>query len=278
MTTTPPVPTVTPSIDAAPCPRVEILISPMPVDADTITITRAYGSQTDTVRGATGVVVAGDFVVVDYEAPFGVDVTYTCVTEDAGGIASSVSDPSTTVNLDVAEVWAQDPLDPSTSMPWALNRDGASDARAKRPSFSGFKLSAPQNLAASIGSRLPIGQSGVRQAPSAMPLVIATTTPDSTLTMLNLLTQAGALLCIRVPAAKLPLVDPLGYYQLGDITPDDTTVYGQVWWTTAATAIVGPSLDVIVPTRTLDDLGGEASTLADFGTLYATLIDLERGV
>jgi hypothetical protein len=277
VTTTPPAPTVTVSTDANPCPRVEILVSPMPVDADTITVTRFYGSQADTVRGATGAVVAGDFVVIDYEVPLGVAVSYACVTKDSGGVPSSVSTASDAVTLDVAEVWAQDPLDPSTSMPWASSRTGGVDAFLRKGSLTGYTLGANQALAPSIGSRRPVGQSGVRQAPSAIPILLTTTSDDTAQALYALLVQAGAALCLRVPPSAVKLYDALSYVQLGDIVPD-TTREGQIWWTTSGTQIVGPSLDVIVPVRNYEDLAGEAATYADLAVLYATYLDMQRGI
>lgn len=274
MTTTPPAPTLTVTIDSNPCPRVEVLVSPMPVDADTITIYRSYGGQQTTVRGASEVTVSGDFLAVDFEAPFGVDVTYSCQTEDVSGIPSAVSVPSSSVNLTVASAWAQDPLDPGSAVEWPLSRPG--DTVMKLGSLTGYVFSADQSLTSTIGSSLPLGMSGVRRDAASIPLILATTTDAAHNVLLALLRQAGANLCLRLPS-KIPLLPSLAYLQIGDVTPAVDPNMARVVWTFTGTSIEGPALNIVVAARTLDDVGGEASTLDGLGGIYATLIDLQRG-
>lgn len=273
MTTTPPAPTLTAFTDADPCPRVEVLVSGMPVDADTITIWRFYDGQSAKVRDAAGAAVSGDFLAVDYEAPFGVDVTYVCQTAN-DGIPSDLSDPSDSVNLAGTSAWAQDPLDPGSAVEWPLKRPG--DTVMKLGSLTGYVFSADQSLTSTVGSALPLGMSGARRDAANIPLILVTSTDAAHEGLLALLRQAGANLCLRLPV-KIPLLPRLAYLQIGDITPAVDPNMARVVWTLAGTSITGPALNVIVAVRTLDELGGEAASLDGLGSLYDTLIDAQRG-
>src|SRR5688572_5704436 len=133
MTTTAPAPALTVHTTADPCPRVEILISPMPGDVDEITVYRSWLGNRVEVRGGKRAEVAGDFLLVDYEVPFGTPVAYTSVGYDVAGTPSQESS-STTQTVSVTEVWLQDPLDPTTALQAGLTipRD---DLMVIAPSF-----------------------------------------------------------------------------------------------------------------------------------------------
>jgi hypothetical protein len=279
MTTTPPAPAVTAHADADPCPRVEVLVTPMPGDAATINVWRSYEGRTELVRGAVGATVVGDFLVVDYEAPIGVDVAYTCQTGDAGGTPSDLSELSDVVQLEVTDAWASDPLDPSTSMPWTLARQAgvAFAAAIKRGSFTGMTFGADQSLATSVGSTLPIGSTSARRAASRIPIAVATYDDEHAAQMQDLLMQANPI-CLRLPPRSvLKLMPPKSYLQIGDVVPSADPSGGRVVWSMSADSVVPPGIGVIVPVRTYADLASEASTYGGLSALYATYLDLQRG-
>lgn len=121
MTTAPATPTVTVASDMKPCPRATITVVPA-ADNDSITIWRydAEGIRTP-VRGAARAPVAGTFVAVDYELPFGLPVTYTAVGFDTAGRPSEPSNPSAPVKIDYTGCpVAMDPTDPATAHLWNL--------------------------------------------------------------------------------------------------------------------------------------------------------------
>lgn len=115
MTAVLPAPAVLPLSDAAPCPRVQITITPA-VDTATVTVWRTDPVGTSVVRGGYRVPLTGPAVVTDYEAPFGVTLTYTAVGYDDAGIPGPASPPSAPVTLpDPTCPWLAAALAPATS-------------------------------------------------------------------------------------------------------------------------------------------------------------------
>lgn len=276
MTTTPPAPTLTAATDADPCPRVEIEITPMPVDADSITIWRSWAGKRDVVRGVNNTEVAGDYLVTDYEVPLGIAVTYTCVTKDAAGVPSAVSAGST-VTLAVPDVWLQDPLDPGSalsarttrgSMTAGLEFIGESFLPAVYPSTS--------SISPVAGSDLPIGFGGARGAASRMPIAIIAWSASDAGALRELDRQAYPM-CVRPPANVVPQLGGLVYMHWGDLSEVPYPGWGATLFGCSADAVRGPATSVVVQTRTFDDLLTEAATFDDLLTLYATFTDLQRG-
>lgn len=120
MTTAPAAPVAVARTTANPCPRVEVTITPAGDNA-TITLWRTDPTGSSIVRGGDRVPVSGPVLVVDYEAPFGVAVTYAAIGYSAAGEASPSSPSSAPVTLAVTGCpWVQDPTDPGTAMVWQL--------------------------------------------------------------------------------------------------------------------------------------------------------------
>lgn len=275
MTTTPSAPTLTVHTDADPCPRVEILITPMPVDVDEITIYRTWQGQRSVVRGASRAEVAGDHLVVDYEAPLGASIVYTSVGYDSSGVPSQESTGST-VTVSVSDAWIQDPLDPTSAMQAGLTTPR--DLMFTVPSF----LPAPRAMAASVagivGAPVPVGMGGTRQAASGMPLTLDARTPAVAAALEALLDQAYPL-CLRTPATLVRQLSGLTYLSIQEYipTPDDGWDSATVYSMTADT-VRGPGAGIVVQPRTYDDLLAEAATYNDLLSLYPTYLDMLRGL
>ncbi|SOD72717.1 hypothetical protein SAMN05892883_2067 [Jatrophihabitans sp. GAS493] len=274
MTTTPPTPALTPHTNAAPCPRIEVLIATMPGDAVTITVYRSWSGRKAAVRDANGAPVSGDFLVIDYEAPLGVPVSYSCVTTDVSGIPSSESALSTPSTLSVVQAWVQDPLDPSSAMPIGMNKQQAG-IWFQVDSFSQLSYGLSSSVSEVIGSGLPLGIAGTRQQASAVPLQVKTRTPGLADQFRDLLAQAYPL-CLRTPV-KLPVLDGLTYLDIPVITEAPVITPPSSTFTMTVQAIQGPGLDVVVPVRTWDDVATEGATWNDIAALYSTWIDVQRG-
>lgn len=276
MTTTPPAPTLTAHTDADPCPRVEVLITTMPGDADTLTIWRSWRGQRTVVRGVNGVEVAGDFLVVDYEVPLGAVVTYTCATADVAGVPSQESS-GTAVTVTVDDAWMQDPLDPTTALPVRLTRTSTTaGVELIGDSLMPATYSADGSVSPVVGSPLGIGFGGVRRAASRMPLaLIAWSTADAT-ALRTLIAQAYPL-CVRTPA-DIPQLTGLTYMALGDLLEAPYPGWTSTLFTSTADSVRGPGSAIVVQERTYDDLLTEAATYDDLLPLYATYVDLQRGL
>lgn len=275
MTTTPPAPTLTAYTDADPCPRVEILITPMPAGVDEITIYRSWQGQRSVVRGASRAEVAGAFLVVDYEAPLGTSIVYTSIGYDASGVPSQESAGST-VTVSVSDAWIQDPLDPTSAMQAGLTIPR--DLMVTTPSFLPASFAAAVTVAPIVGSRLPAAMGGTRQAASRMPLTLDARTPTVAADLEELLNQSFPL-CLRTPADLIRQLGGLTYLAIQEYvpTPDDGWNAGTLYSMTADT-VRGPGAGIVVQVRTYDDLLAEATTYADLLTLYPTYLDVLRGL
>ncbi|MCW2496051.1 hypothetical protein [Jatrophihabitans sp.] len=276
MTTQPPAPTIVEHTDWTPCPRIEVHVTPMPGDADTITVYRVWGGQRQVVRGASGAVVAGDFFVVDYEAPFGVPVTYSCVTKNTAGTASTTSDASSPLTLAVTQIALQDPLDPTSAVAVAPSTSpGQTTPVSRRATGSTATYSIQATISPVAGSALPLATGDVRQAASGVPIDVRTETEDAATAVRNVLTQAWPL-CIRSgPAAQM--LPGLVYLALSDITETLRPNGVSRIFTATAAAVLPPGQSIVVSPRTYADLLDEAATYADLLTLYPTYLRLQAG-
>lgn len=276
MTTTPPAPTLTAYTDANPCPRVEVLVTPMPGDADTITVWRTWKGQRAVVRDAQNVEVAGAFLVVDYEAPLGTSVTYTCQTADSAGIPSQISpDASTTVAATV--MWLQDALDPTSAVPVSLQIGAATSGyTAVVPTIVPATYSADTTVAPIHGAELPVAFGGVRRAASRMPWSVIAWTPADTEALRTLLKQAFPL-CMRTPST-IPQLTGLTYLSMPDIVEIPYPGWQATRFEATVDSVRGPGAGIVVQPRTYAALPDEAATYTALKVVYATYLDVKRGL
>lgn len=273
MTTTPPAPTLTVHTDADPCPRVEVLVTPMPVDVDQVTVYRTWRGQRSAVRGASRAEVAGDYLVIDYEVPLGTPVAYSVVGYDTGGTASQESS-SSTVTVDVDDVWIQDPLDPTSAIAVGLTLPRTIMAVA--PSFMPATWAMPSIIAPIHGSSTPVGLGGARQDAAGIPLTIVTSTPSESAQVHDLLAQAYPL-CVRTPSA-IPQLTGLTYMAIGDYSPEPHAGWRSTTYPLVGSSVRGPGVSIVVQPRTYADLPAEAATYAGLKALYPTYLDVKRGL
>jgi hypothetical protein len=275
VTTTPPAPTLTVHTTADPCPRVEILISPMPGDVDEITVYRSWLGNRLEVRGGKRAEVAGDFLLVDYEVPLGTPVAYTSVGYDVAGTPSQESS-STTQTVSVAEVWLQDPLDPTTALRAGLTipRD---DLMVVAPSFEQGAYSSDSSRSTVVGSSLAVARMGTRQAATGMPLTIDAGSPTSS-AALKLLLDQQPLLCVRPPSTLIPDLGGLAYLAVSSYVPKPYNGWTRTTYSLVGDVVRGPGASIVVSPRTYDDLLDESATYGGLITLYSTYVDLLRGL
>jgi hypothetical protein len=176
---------------STPSPSVEVYFPTLDADADFITIYRVADGLTETVRGALLASVAGDFVVTDYEVPFGIVATYTAQITDSGG-ATALSLPASTTYAET-RVWLSNPLDPTES--FTIELQAASFANRRRN---------PLNTATYVmGIPRPFNQYFGPGALQSVPLEIWSRTQGETDSM-QLVGHDGQIL-IRTPATFDPI-------------------------------------------------------------------------
>lgn len=274
MTTTPPAPTLTVQDDDNPCPRIEVLITPMPGDAAAVTVWRNYNGQRFVVRDALDVPVSGDHLVIDYETPLQTDVYYTCQTFDSSGVPSQLSAASATENVDEPRAWLQDPLDPTSAVPVALNRTDGPDTVFRKASFAQVTYSADVTVTPVFNSNLPIAGSSARRDVAQAPLEIRTDTSDASDALRDLLTQTP-FPCLR-SGGRVPSMPPVAYLAIPDVTeaympgPDITI------WTMTAQSVLGPGSPVIVNVQQIAGLSDVSATIAGLSGIYTHIYDMSR--
>lgn len=254
-------PTVTARIDANPCPRVEVTVTPK-ADTVTVTVWRSSAAGRVQVRGAYRLPLSGPLLVVDYEAPFGDPATYSATAYDGAGTAATESPSSAAAILAVPGCpWVQDPTDPASAMVWIAtdwpDRTFGRDSAELWP----------------VASKTAVVLTGPRRAPISTMTVITRT-----------LTAADGLLALADVPVVLVRTDPAwrwrgGYFAMGEVVETgrvyDPTHPDQLW-TVPLTPTVAPPPDMTVPLYTWADVKRLYATWADVKAAKATWQDLLR--
>lgn len=272
-------PTVTAIVDASPCPRVEIVISPMVAGASAVTVWRQVDGDRQLVRGAQAATVSGDAAFVDYEAPLQTPLTYVCQSVHPDGTVDGISAPSAKVTVKEPRPWLQDPINPAAAVPVALVRPQpmprAGAAVSRRASYAPVTRDQDITITPVAGSTRPVAAAGPRQQPASIPIEIRTT-GDVTSSMRDLLDQAFPIL-LRT-GTRVQQLPPLAYLAVPSWS--ERFIYGPdvTIWTGTGQCVAPPTSPVLIPVRTLDDLADDATTLAGLADVYVSMLNLDRGV
>lgn len=277
MTAAPAAPVVAAHDDADPSPRIDVELPDVPADAETVTLYRYADGQRVPVRGALRM-PAASAIAVDYEAPIGVPVQYLAEAQDAAGTPSLLGPMSDPVTLAADGLWLSDPLAPGRVVNVALGR---ADIAALAESFAELTYATTASTVAVLGSGLPWGAGGIRQAASGIALELLTESPAHSAQLADLLTRAFPLL-IRTPAV-LSFLPGAIYVAVSDIVQRPVRRaaggldFSRSRWSLTVDRVQPPSAAVVVSVRTWDDLPDEAPTWGELATLYPTWNDLARG-
>lgn len=258
--------------DADPCPRVEITVPTVPPGAVTITVWRQWSGRRTQVRDAVDAAVSGAFFIVDYEAPLGVQVTYTCETKDANGAVSELSD-ATTATVNVSTIWMQDALDPNSAI--EVQSSGTTGITAIGDSFAPMAYELTGSILPIAGSRDSVAVGGTRRAASQIPLNLITRSLADTAAVRALWDQAFPL-CVRMTSA-IPQHDGLVYLAFTEFRESPYPGWDKTLFTAVGDSVRGPGLGVIVNPRQYAHLLDEATTYAGLISLYSTYLDVLRG-
>ena len=108
----------------APCPRVEVFFTSFAAGTATVTVYRLAAGREHRVRGAVRAPVSGSLSRIDFEAPFGVPVTYRAEQFNTAGISLGFTD-SSSVTIDSPDSWMHNPLDPAGAVQVVLGDETA---------------------------------------------------------------------------------------------------------------------------------------------------------
>lgn len=256
--------TATTFSDMAPQPRVEVFIDDADLDpaAHTITVLQLSKWGTVNVRNATRRSAAGGFAVFDYEVPPGVSVTYRVEQFDDDGVSLGFA-LNMAAQVDIPVGWAviSDPLVPANALL----------VRAEAPFADVLKRSRP--TAYYRAGHDTIALSGMRSLLQQVNLRCFTDTAVDR-EMLAAIVGESMILVRTMPQMRLPgsfyasvpdeVMDPFGFE--GDVDE----------WDLVGNEITRPSMDVVVPVYTWQDIIDYYPTWADLIADRATWLDVLR--
>lgn len=256
----------------SPAPFVEVVVDSVMAGSAAFTVWRTAAGRTFQVRDLAQVpTAAGGGTARDFEAPFGVESSYSAEFYDAAGVslgftpAATVTLPSLPPNM----VWWHDPLDPAASV------------LATALAGFGRAISRPTD---SAGGQVP-GRSvsllfpGTRQGVKGVTLDCITRTRAAGLRFDQMLGayDSGSLsvVCIRAnPETWLP---PTLFAFVGSPTLQPVGETGEtVTWGITGDECPPPVASVVTPLLEYTDFDAFYASYDAFDAAYATYLDAER--
>jgi hypothetical protein len=250
--------------DFEPCPRVELVVNMTGV---TFSVSRSDGEQTLWVRGWRTRPATSPLLIVDYEAPLDVDITYTVTAYSSTG--ASLGSESVTVsvpsNLDADRLAIlQDPYDPSTAMPVQLEGSAVTSLTYSRE-LAIMRPASGQAIA--FGTALGDARD--------VPLSALTRDGDEGARFLAAHRNATPVLLRTVAPIELPRVCYLAVGEIGR-RPIDLDGPGWTLWSLSGSVVRGPSASYSIPVHTWDEVEASYATWDDLLANKATWLDVER--
>lgn len=261
-------PTVTPSTDMAPSPRVLVVFSTLAAGTQTVTVYRVADGRTMPVAGGVKLFAVGGASVMDYTPALGVANSYRAQMFDASGNDLGYTD-ATTVTIatlsalvNTNRVVISQPLKPALAIQATMLLGTASDMVAPSPG------SVYWAEGSSDGTWIGGQRQGLKDVPVRI-LCDSTADADELQSMLG---GAGsdfpAVLCFRTaPPMRLPRVLYAAVPELHELGVQSGSV---VTFETTLTQVRPPSPGLIIPTLRRMDIDAAFPTRAARAAAYAT--------
>jgi hypothetical protein len=256
-----------------PVPHVEMTIFALDDGTATISLFRTVGRRTMPVRGMDHVYAVGGVNVVDWEAPFGVELTYWAEQYDIDGNFIATTTPSVT-RLDVFDTWVHNPLDPAGAVKVKLGRGAAAKiVRAQDADLAWFD-----------GSGIGTAVTGQRHGVTDTPVVFYTLTDADSDQVNEMLgdpyngPSGPMILCIR-PGANENTRWPKPFFALValDEIPVSQPAGKQITrWEGTGTEVEPPAVVLVAPVLTYDDLDARWGTYDAMDAAYGTYLERDR--
>lgn len=265
-------PVLTPYVDAAPCPRVEVFFPSFDAGTASVTVYRLAGGQERQVRGAVGAPTGGTFTRIDFEVPFNVPVTYRAEQFNATGVSIGFT-PSASLTVVSPDTWMHNPLNPEGAVRVALL-----DSAVKR-----LARPVPGEISRPLGRRVGVVLSSPRQGlKDAVFDVFASTFPEADAVQAlvgNGFDSAVPVICIR-PGSDNPMRVPLPLF-LGVLGIPEEDVSVRYGGQATVHRIEGDEVDppipgLFVPLLTRADLNAAFATRAALNAGGLTRADINR--
>lgn len=261
--------------DAAPCPRVEVLFSTLDPAATSLTVFRVAAGRTYTVRGGLRVATAGAFTRIDFEVPFGVEVTVYAEMFDAAGLSLGVTDSAVTT-LWVDDTWVHNPLNPDGAVRVMFRGNAARSIN--RPTNADVVFPQGRRVGVIVGGG---ARSGIRD----VVLDVVTDTVEDADKFAALLggyeSRTTPVLCFRIGASdRVRLPRPFFVGVAGNAAEEDMT-YTRGFGETIAHPLQGSEVDppapgLFVPLLTNADINAFYASNADVNSDSSSNLEINR--
>lgn len=264
-------PVLTPQVDLAPVPRVEIEFPTVPVGTDTATVYRLTTERTYRVRAGIDIAAAGGFALIDFEFPFQFESQIRAEFFDASGVSLGFSDP-TAETLEFDGTLLHNPLDPTRNALVTV-RAGTAMGKLSRPMRGGIVDIPGREVSPFIGRG--------RQALQNVPLVFETNTGQQESDVESIFGNYGdpaqvPVVCVRT-SLDLGLPRPF-FAAISDPSKQllDRFKGGRaITWEWSVNEAAPPAEALVTPLLTYADFEAVYTDYADFEAAYATYLDAE---
>lgn len=258
--------TATARNDMDPCPRVELSYDwPGGSRAE---VWRHVDGVASMVRGGKLSTVAPTGLLVDYEAPLGVDIQYEVSGWSGGGLAGTSGLPErvalSSLLPDDRLAIIQDPYAPASAMPVLLEGSAVSSLTRRRR---------VEHMEPMRGDRIGIGsRAGL---PGEIPLSMLTTHDQDGDLLRSLLTNSYPLVVRSVNPIELPRVAYVSIDEFREV-PIHRDRAGWVLWEMTATLVRPPAASIVLPVHTYREVLDIYPKYGDLLTSKATYRDVLR--
>lgn len=255
-------PTLTPTIDSNPCPRVLVAFTSLAAGTQTINIYRTAEGRRFKVRGGVNLYAVGGVSVMDFECPFQVAASYQAEQFNTAGVSLGFTDAAT-ITLNVTETWIHQPLSPALAVNAKIMMDSANNFSRPTPGGTNW----PEG--ATVGTLIGGQRRGLTQTPLHLKFA-STTDLDKFTSMLGGYTSNfPAVLCVRTPgpAPRIPRLLFASFLDAREVIGGINRVL-----TVQATIdeVAPPAPGLIIPTLRREDLDVAYATRGAGDAAYAT--------
>ncbi|WIB25809.1 hypothetical protein [Curtobacterium sp. MCSS17_015] len=262
-------PELTPVPDATPVPSVQVSVADVLPETVAVDLYRIADGRTALVRGGIRKYAVGGTTVIDWEAPFGVPITYRAeMFSDAAGTQSLGFTSASETFLEVTDTWVQQPLNPGLSVR-ALRLQGTA---------ADLVRVTPGDLVYVQGAELATWVGGQRRGLSAVAwdlLVDSTVDADRMQAVFGAYgTSQSAVLCIRTPPPmRVPRTLYLAVSELHELDVDVAFGGETVRYTFTGTEARPPAPGLVVATLRRMDIDAAYPTRDARASAYLTRND-----
>ncbi|WP_188043662.1 hypothetical protein [Changpingibacter yushuensis] len=174
----------------------------------TATVSRIVSGRDALIRGGRDVTILGSGSLIDWDVPLGHETTYV--------VSTSTERLTATVTVPSGVGWISDPQDPSVAVAFAARPGMGTDLIVTAGALESGRFSAESSTTSILGADLPVATGGTRMRAASLPITVVALTREAVDGFTELL-RGGSVLVFR-PTPRTPLMDPVSYVLLPDVT------------------------------------------------------------